>query len=121
MSAELQRQVIRYRESPEIAALRRVEVVPQGKIDRVEIEDLRPARADAEAVDVAVAWRRDVPVLPILIREPKIIHHSGIDDAGHAQEILDDPVLVRDMVRGECGNAGREWAAVSVPVMRIAD
>src|SRR5215468_11488677 len=117
MSAELQRQVIRYRESPEIAALRRVEVVPQGKIDRVEIEDLRPARADAEAVDVAVAWRRDVPVLPILIRESKVIHHSGADDAGHAQEILVDPILVRDVVRWERGSAGGEWPTVSVPVV----
>src|SRR5262249_58002991 len=82
--------------------------------------DLRPARADAEAVEVAAARGGNVPVLPILIRESKIIHHSGVDDAGHAQEILVDPILVRHVVRGERGNGGGERPAVSVSVMRVA-
>src|SRR5262249_1134137 len=113
--------VVRQWKAAQITSLRRVEIVPQREIDRAEIENLRAARACAEAIKRAIAWRRNVPVLPILIREPKVIHYSGTQDTGHAQQILIHPVLVRDVVRGKRRNGGCERPAVAIPVMRVAD
>ena len=114
----LPRGVVRDRVAVNVAALRRVEVVAEREVDRVQVEDLRTAGPDAIAVDVAVAQGRRVPVPPVHVGEAEIVHQRRAQDAGEADQLLVDVVLVRHEVGRRHGNAER--AAVGVAVVRVA-
>ncbi len=117
MAVLLPGQVVRNRIAVEIAPLRRVEVVAEREVHRVQVEDFRTVRADAIAVGVAAARRGLVPVPPVHVRETEVVHQRAAQDARDPDELLVDVVLVRDEIRRRDGRAER--AAVRVAVVRI--
>ena len=117
MAVFLPRQVVRNRIAVEIAPLRRVEVVAQREVHRIQVEDFRTVRADAIAVGVATARRGRIPVPPVHMRETEVVHQRAAQDARDPDELLVDIVLVRDEIRRRDGRAERP--AVRVAVVRI--
>ncbi len=69
-------------------------------------------------VDVALARRRRVPVPPVHVREAELVDQRRAEDAGDANQLLIDVVVVRDEVRRRHRRAER--SAVGVAVVRIA-
>src|SRR5215467_1311861 len=87
MGARFPCQAIRNRITPMIAALRRVEIIAEHRVDGADEEDLRSALAGA-----SVACRGAVAILPIPIREAQVIHYGRTQNAGHTEQVLIDPV-----------------------------
>src|SRR5262245_19624854 len=112
-------QVICDREAAQVAALRRVEVVTQREIDRVEVKHLRPSEAEAIAINITLTGGWDIPVLPVVIREAEIIDHSFVYNTGDVHQVLVNPVLVRDEIGWRHRYAERP--AVGISDMRITD
>jgi hypothetical protein len=85
VTPELPAHIVRNREPTQITTLRRVEIISQSEINGVQVEHLGSARADAVAIDIAAAWRWDVPILPIAEREPKIVSNVRAQNTGDPQ------------------------------------
>ena len=118
MGALLPRGVVGDREPVDVPALRRVEVVAEGEVHRVQVGNLGAAEPDAVAGDrIPGTCRRRVPVPPVHVREAQIVDQGAAQDAGDAEDLLVHVILVRDEVRRRHRDA--EGAAVRVAVVRV--
>src|SRR5262249_23898959 len=118
MASMLQRYVVRHREPAQVAPLRRIEVIAEREIHRVQIKDFRPG---CTYTDLRPAGTRgwDVAVLPVLEGELEVVYQSGTQHARHAEQVLVYPVLVGNKIRRWDRDA--EGTAVGVAVVGVAD